>query len=226
MEGGVAFLHTRAKDKGKIARPFVVCGRSWEGIQFGAPDGRNTYPVLLAGPEVRQAPPADPRPPGARAAQPADDRQAARAVVARQAARACSCKRRRERAHRHAARAPPSPASSSPGSTRRCGCARSGASARRRRPRSRRRRRPRRSRAPRKKVLSASARPAPPCEDAADDQADGMFVIVDGGGDRRLRWLAEGQRNGRRARPAPAPTSAPSCARRIAADGPRPMAAR
>ena len=22
MEGGVAFLHTRAKDKGKIARPF------------------------------------------------------------------------------------------------------------------------------------------------------------------------------------------------------------
>jgi excisionase family DNA binding protein len=27
MEGGVAFLHTRAKDKGKIARPFMICGR-------------------------------------------------------------------------------------------------------------------------------------------------------------------------------------------------------
>lgn len=49
MEGGVAFLHTRAKDKGKIARPFLVCGRSWEGIPFGAPDGRNTFLYFLMG---------------------------------------------------------------------------------------------------------------------------------------------------------------------------------
>src|SRR3954462_7091260 len=43
MEGGVAFLHTRAKDKGKIGRPFIVVGRSWSGIPFGAPDGNPTY---------------------------------------------------------------------------------------------------------------------------------------------------------------------------------------
>jgi excisionase family DNA binding protein len=49
MEGGVAFLHTRAKDKGKINRPFVICGRSWEGIQFGAPDGKPTYLFFLLG---------------------------------------------------------------------------------------------------------------------------------------------------------------------------------
>ena len=49
MEGGVAFLHTRAKDKGKIARPFMVVGRSWEGIQFGAPDGNATYLFFLLG---------------------------------------------------------------------------------------------------------------------------------------------------------------------------------
>jgi len=49
MEGGVAFLHTRAKDKGKIGRPFVVVGRSWEGIEFGAPDGNPTYLFFLLG---------------------------------------------------------------------------------------------------------------------------------------------------------------------------------
>lgn len=49
MEGGVAFLHTRAKDKGKISRPFLVCGRSWEGINFGAPDGRPTFLFFLMG---------------------------------------------------------------------------------------------------------------------------------------------------------------------------------
>lgn len=49
MEGGVAFLHTRAKDKGKIARPFIVVGRSWEGIQFGAPDGNPTFLFFLLG---------------------------------------------------------------------------------------------------------------------------------------------------------------------------------
>ncbi|MBV8758153.1 MAG: PTS sugar transporter subunit IIA [Deltaproteobacteria bacterium] len=49
MEGGVAFLHTRAKDKGKIARPFIVVGRSWTGIPFGAPDGNSTYLFFLLG---------------------------------------------------------------------------------------------------------------------------------------------------------------------------------
>src|SRR5688572_642333 len=49
MEGGVAFLHTRAKDKGKIGRPFIVVGRSWEGIPFGAPDGAPTYLFFLLG---------------------------------------------------------------------------------------------------------------------------------------------------------------------------------
>jgi excisionase family DNA binding protein len=49
MEGGVAFLHTRAKDKGKIARPFIVVGRSWEGIAFGAPDGGQTFLFFLLG---------------------------------------------------------------------------------------------------------------------------------------------------------------------------------
>src|SRR5262245_31590258 len=49
MEGGVAFLHTRAKDKGKIGRPFIVVGRSWEGIGFGAPDGNPTYLFFLLG---------------------------------------------------------------------------------------------------------------------------------------------------------------------------------
>jgi excisionase family DNA binding protein len=49
MEGGVAFLHTRAKDKGKIGRPFVVVGRSWEGIMFGSPDGNPTFLFFLLG---------------------------------------------------------------------------------------------------------------------------------------------------------------------------------
>ncbi len=49
MEGGVAFLHTRARDMGKIARPFIICGRSYEGIDFGAPDGKPTYIFFLLG---------------------------------------------------------------------------------------------------------------------------------------------------------------------------------
>ncbi len=49
MEGGVAFLHTRARDKGKIYRPFLVVGRSWAGIPFGAPDGKPTYLFFLMG---------------------------------------------------------------------------------------------------------------------------------------------------------------------------------
>ena len=49
MEGGVAFLHTRARDKGKIGRPFIIVGRSWEGIMFGSPDNNPTYLFFLLG---------------------------------------------------------------------------------------------------------------------------------------------------------------------------------
>src|SRR5262249_39812575 len=51
MEGGgaVPFLHTGAKDRGKIGRPFIVVGRSGEGIMFGAPDMAPTYLFFLLG---------------------------------------------------------------------------------------------------------------------------------------------------------------------------------
>jgi excisionase family DNA binding protein len=49
MEGGVAFLHTRAREADRIARPFIVVGRSYDGIDFGAPDGRPTYLFFLLG---------------------------------------------------------------------------------------------------------------------------------------------------------------------------------
>lgn len=49
MEGGIAFLHTRARDARKIKRPFVICGRSYDGIDFGAPDGKPTYLFFLLG---------------------------------------------------------------------------------------------------------------------------------------------------------------------------------
>ncbi len=49
MDGGVAFLHTRAKDKGKINRPFIIVGRSYDGIAFDAPDGRPTFLFFLLG---------------------------------------------------------------------------------------------------------------------------------------------------------------------------------
>jgi excisionase family DNA binding protein len=49
MEGGVAFLHTRAREADRIGRPFIVVGRSYDGIDFGAPDGRPTYLFFLLG---------------------------------------------------------------------------------------------------------------------------------------------------------------------------------
>ena len=49
MEGGVAFLHTRQREADRINRPFVVVGRSYDGIDFGAPDGRPTYLFFLLG---------------------------------------------------------------------------------------------------------------------------------------------------------------------------------
>ncbi len=49
MEGGVAFLHTRARDTQRISRPFVIVGRSYSGVDFGAPDGQPTYLFFLLG---------------------------------------------------------------------------------------------------------------------------------------------------------------------------------
>ncbi|MCP4448568.1 MAG: PTS transporter subunit EIIA, partial [Myxococcales bacterium] len=49
MEGGIAFLHTRSRDTSKLKRPFVVCGRSYDGIDFGAPDGKPTFIFFLLG---------------------------------------------------------------------------------------------------------------------------------------------------------------------------------
>jgi PTS system nitrogen regulatory IIA component len=49
MEGGVAFLHTRAREADRISRPFIVVGRSYDGIDFGAPDGKPTYLFFLLG---------------------------------------------------------------------------------------------------------------------------------------------------------------------------------
>src|SRR6186713_1206021 len=49
MEGGVAFLHTRAREADKINRPFIVVGRSYDGIEFGATDGKPTYLFFLLG---------------------------------------------------------------------------------------------------------------------------------------------------------------------------------
>ena len=49
MEGGVAFLHTRAREADKINRPFIIVGRSYDGIEFGAPDGKPTYLFFLLG---------------------------------------------------------------------------------------------------------------------------------------------------------------------------------
>lgn len=49
MDGGVAFLHTRSRNAKKIARPFIVIGRSHAGIDFGAPDGKKTHLFFLLG---------------------------------------------------------------------------------------------------------------------------------------------------------------------------------
>jgi excisionase family DNA binding protein len=49
MEGGVAFLHTRSQAAGKVARPFIIVGRSYNGVDFGAPDGKPTFLFFLLG---------------------------------------------------------------------------------------------------------------------------------------------------------------------------------
>jgi len=49
MDGGIAFLHTRAREGSKVARPFIIVGRSYEGVDFGAPDGKPTFLFFLLG---------------------------------------------------------------------------------------------------------------------------------------------------------------------------------
>ncbi|HJZ85681.1 MAG TPA: PTS sugar transporter subunit IIA [Polyangia bacterium] len=49
MEGGVAFLHTRQRGAAKVVRPFIVVGRSWQGVDFGALDARPTHLFFLLG---------------------------------------------------------------------------------------------------------------------------------------------------------------------------------
>lgn len=49
MDGGVAFLHTRERESSRVARPFIIVGRSYNGIDFGAPDGKPTFLFFLLG---------------------------------------------------------------------------------------------------------------------------------------------------------------------------------
>ena len=49
VEGGVAFLHTRARNARRISRPFVLVGRSYHGVDFGAEDQKPTYLYFLLG---------------------------------------------------------------------------------------------------------------------------------------------------------------------------------
>ncbi len=49
MEGGVAFLHTRAREAQQLVRPFIIFGRSYNGVDFGAPDGKPTFLFFLLG---------------------------------------------------------------------------------------------------------------------------------------------------------------------------------
>ncbi len=49
MDGGVAFLHTRERESSRVARPFIVVGRSYNGIDFGSPDGKPTFLFFLLG---------------------------------------------------------------------------------------------------------------------------------------------------------------------------------
>lgn len=49
MEGGIAFLHTRERESDRVARPFIIAGRSYGGIDFGAPDGKPTFLFFLLG---------------------------------------------------------------------------------------------------------------------------------------------------------------------------------
>jgi excisionase family DNA binding protein len=47
--GGVAFLHTLHRQPQQVVRPFLVVGRSREGVDFDALDGRPTYLFFVLG---------------------------------------------------------------------------------------------------------------------------------------------------------------------------------
>ena len=47
--GGIAFLHTLRRNPEQIARPFMVLGRSVEGVEFDALDGRPTHLFFVLG---------------------------------------------------------------------------------------------------------------------------------------------------------------------------------
>jgi len=47
--GGIAFLHTLRRNPDQIARPFMVLGRSSEGIEFDALDGKPTHLFFVLG---------------------------------------------------------------------------------------------------------------------------------------------------------------------------------
>jgi excisionase family DNA binding protein len=49
MDGGVAFLHTRQRGASKVTRPFIIVGRSYQGVDFGAPDAKPTFLFFLLG---------------------------------------------------------------------------------------------------------------------------------------------------------------------------------
>jgi PTS system nitrogen regulatory IIA component len=49
VEGGVAFLHTRQRNSRRIARPFILMGRSHLGVDFGAADTKPTHILFLLG---------------------------------------------------------------------------------------------------------------------------------------------------------------------------------
>lgn len=47
--GGVAFLHTVRRNPEQVVRPFLLLGRSREGVPFGAPDSKPTHLFFLLG---------------------------------------------------------------------------------------------------------------------------------------------------------------------------------
>jgi len=49
MGNGVAFLHTMRRNPQQVVRPFMVLGRSREGIDFDAIDGKSTHLFLVLG---------------------------------------------------------------------------------------------------------------------------------------------------------------------------------
>jgi PTS system nitrogen regulatory IIA component len=49
LGGGIAFLHTLRRNAEQVVRPFMVLGRSQQGIDFGALDDRPTHLLFVLG---------------------------------------------------------------------------------------------------------------------------------------------------------------------------------